>query len=393
MIEEDGTIRLQPCVSPVWDTAITTIALADARAARDHPALLRAVRWLLEKEVRRAGDWASAGGRRAERLALPVSQRALSRTSTTRRWSCSPSSAPPSPIDPEVQAATQRGVDWLLAMQNRDGGWAALRRRHRQRGPHQASRSPTTTRCSTRAAPTSRRGSSSCSARSATAPTTRRSPRASTYLWRTQEPEGCWYGRWGVNYIYGTWQVLQGLEALDFPMDHPARRRGRRLARIGPAGGRRLGRDLRELRRPVAEGAGRADRLADRLGRARPDRRRPRRVRGRPPGHRLPPQDTQRADGTWDEDHYTGTGFPRVFYLKYHLYRVYFPLMAIAAISRAPARRDCPPRHAGQIKTVLAVLDRGSLSPRRASHGCERGGFRQTGPRQERRGHAISPRR
>ncbi len=73
--------------------------------------------------------------------------------------------------------------------------------------------------------------------------------RALDYLWRTQEPEGCWYGRWGVNYIYGTWQVLQGLKAIDFPMDHPALVKACRLARIGPAGRRRLGRDLPELRR------------------------------------------------------------------------------------------------------------------------------------------------
>ena len=76
------------------------------------------------------------------------------------------------------------------------------------------------------------------------------------YLWKTQEPQGCWYGRWGVNYIYGTWQVLQGLKAIDFPMNHPALVRAGRLAGVGAAGLRRLGRDLRSYDDPELMGTG-----------------------------------------------------------------------------------------------------------------------------------------
>ena len=142
-------------------------------------------------------------------------------------------------------------VDWLLAMQNRDGGWAAfdvdIDNQVLTKVPfadHNAMLDPScadiTARILEMLGTLGYRADHPAVARGL------------DYLWRTQEPEGCWYGRWGVNYIYGTWQVLLGLQAIDFPMDHPARRPGRRLAGVGPAGRRRLGRDLPELRRPRA---------------------------------------------------------------------------------------------------------------------------------------------
>ena len=107
--------------------------------------------------------------------------------------------------------------------------------------------------------------------------------RALDYLWRTQEPRGCWYGRWGVNYIYGTWQVLQGLKALDFPMDHPALQMAADwLESVQQADGG-WGESCRSYDDPQLDGPGRADRLADGLGRPRPDRRGPRPRRRRPP--------------------------------------------------------------------------------------------------------------
>ena len=112
--------------------------------------------------------------------------------------------------------------------------------------------------------------------------------RALDYLWATQEPQGCWYGRWGVNYIYGTWQVLQGLKAIDFPMDHPAIRKAADwLESVQQADGG-WGESCRSYDDPQLDGPGRADGLADRLGRARPARRRPGRRRRRPPRHRVP---------------------------------------------------------------------------------------------------------
>src|SRR5262249_51474787 len=220
LIEEDGKTRVQPCVSPVWDTAIAAIALADAELPDYHPALLRAVRWLLDKEVRTVGDW-KARRRGGEPRGWHFQYRnefypdiddtamvllALQRTALAD--------------SPEVREATRRGVDWLLAMQNRDDGWAAfdadIDNEVLTKVPfadHNAMLDPScadiTARILEFLGTMGYRADHPAVAR------------ALEYLWQTQEPQGCWYGRWGVNYIYGTWQVLQGLKALDFPMDHP----------------------------------------------------------------------------------------------------------------------------------------------------------------------------
>ena len=165
----------------------------------------------------------------------------------------------------------------------------------------------------------------------ATAPTTRPSPGRSTSSGATQEPHGCWYGRWGVNYIYGTWQVLQGLQAHRLRHGPPRGRAGRptgwrRSSRPAAAGAR----SCRSYDDPSLEGrgeptasqtawavlgliaAGRADGDAVRRGIE----------------YLLEHPAAPTAPGT--RQPFTGTGFPRVFYLKYHLYRLYFPLMALA---------------------------------------------------------------
>jgi squalene-hopene/tetraprenyl-beta-curcumene cyclase len=157
-----------------------------------------------------------------------------------------------------------------------------------------------------------------------------------SYLWRTQEPEGCWYGRWGVNYIYGTWQVLQGLKALYFPMDHPALQKGADWLESVQQGGGGWGESCESYddRSRMGRGEATASQTAWAVlaliaaGRANGDA-----VR-RGVGYLTA---TQRTDGSWDEAQFTGTGFPRVFYLKYHLYRVYFPLMALSRYHAAIA--------------------------------------------------------
>jgi squalene-hopene/tetraprenyl-beta-curcumene cyclase len=141
-----------------------------------------------------------------------------------------------------------------------------------------------------------------------------------------------------VNYIYGTWQVLQGLKAIDFPRDHPAVVRAVHWLESvqQPCGGWGEScasyddRSLMGQGEPSASqtawavlglvSAGRAESAAVRRG-----------IRYL--------QSTQQSDGSWDEPAYTGTGFPRVFYLKYHLYRIFFPLMALSRYQEAVARR------------------------------------------------------
>ena len=336
LIEEDGRVRVQPCVSPIWDTAIATIALADAQLPAFHPALLRSVRWLLEKEVRTAGDW------QVRRPGLePTGWHfqfrnehypdiddtamvllALGRTALAD--------------DPAVQAATRRGVDWLLAMQNRDGGWAAfdvdIDNEILTKVPfadHNAMLDPScadiTARILELLGGLGYRADHPAIAR------------ALEYLWRTQEPQGCWYGRWGVNYIYGTWQVLLGLRAIDFPRDHPAVERAADWLESVQQSSGGWGESCRSYDDPAWMGRGTptASQTAWAVlgliaaGRARAE--------GVGRGIRFL-IDTQQPDGTWSEPEFTGTGFPRVFYLKYHLYRVYFPLMALSRYQAAAGR-------------------------------------------------------
>jgi squalene-hopene/tetraprenyl-beta-curcumene cyclase len=182
--------------------------------------------------------------------------------------------------------------------------------------------------------------------------------RALDYLWRNQEPEGCWYGRWGVNYIYGTWQVLQGLAATGFPMDDPRIFRAVEWLESTQQPSGAWGETCRSYDDPALKGtgdptpsqtawatlgliaAGRADTTA---------------VRG---GIDYLVRE-QKADGSWDEATYTGTGFPRVFYLRYHYYRIYFPLMATArykaAIGRAVEKSS--PALASRIPAQPVSLD------------------------------------
>ena len=351
-IEEDGAIRVQPCHSPVWDTAIATIALADAKLPDFHPSLLRSVRWLLEREVRVPGD-CYARGLDAEPSGWHFQFRnerypdiddtamvLLALQATALR------------NDPEVVQATDRAVAWLLALQNSDGGWAAYDRDINNQvltkvtfADHNAMLDPSCADITARVVEMfgtlgHREGMPAID-------------RALAYLWQTQEPEGCWYGRWGVNYIYGTWQVLQGLKAIDFPMDHPSVIRACRWLESVQQGDGGWGETCRSYDDPSYKGigeptpsqtawavlglvaAGRADGEAARAG-----------VR-----YLL---DHQRVDGTWVDPTYTGTGFPRVFYLRYHLYPVMFPVMAIARHQAATARHGAAPATAALASRIPA---------------------------------------
>ena len=320
LIEEDGTVRVQPCVSPVWDTAIATIALADAGAARRPPA-----------PCSRGPLAARQGGPRRRRLAGPPA-RASSRaagtsssatsstpTSTTRRWSCWPCSGPPWPTTPRSQAATRRGVDWLLAMQNRDGGWAAfdvdIDNQVLTKVPfadHNAMLDPScadiTARVLELLGTLGYRADHPAVAR------------ALDYLWQTQEPRGLLVRPLGrqlhLRHLAG---ARRACKAIDFPMDHPAVVRGR------PTGSSRSSRPTAAGARPAAATTTRAEwaRATPTASQtawavARPDRRRPRPRRRRPPRHRVPRSTRSAPTAPGTRPHFTGTGFPRVFYLKYH---------------------------------------------------------------------------
>jgi squalene-hopene/tetraprenyl-beta-curcumene cyclase len=336
LIEENGSVRVQPCVSPVWDTAISTIALADGDLPAYHPALLRSVRWLLEREIRVRGDWV-ARGVKAEASGWPFQYRneyypdvddtamvllALQRTSLVD--------------SPEVKAATERGVEWILAMQNRDGGWAAFDRDVTNQvltkvpfADHNAILDPSCADITMRVVELlgvlGFRADHPAIAR------------ALDHIWKTQEVQGCWYGRWGINYIYGTWQVLQGLAAIDFPMDHPnVKRAVEWLESVQQVDG---GWGETALSYDDPAWMGRGEPTASQTGWALLGLISAGRVKSEAVRHGVQFLiDSQAADGTWVEHAFTGTGFPRVFYLKYHLYRVYFPMMALARYHAAAGR-------------------------------------------------------
>jgi squalene-hopene/tetraprenyl-beta-curcumene cyclase len=336
VIEENGMVRVQPCVSPVWDTAISTIALADAELPDYHPALLRSVRWLLDKEVRVPGDWAvRVKGVEPSGWYFQFSNHFYPDIDDTAMVLLALQRTSLADAD-EVKAATDRGVKWMLSMQNRDGGWAAFDRDVTNQiltkipfADHNAILDPSCADITMRVVELlgvlGYRSDHPAIAR------------ALDYLWSSQESQGCWYGRWGINYIYGTWQVLQGLAAIDFPMDHPnVQRAVNWLESVQQIDGG-WGESAISYDDPTWMGRGEptASQTAWAvLGLISAGREHSESVR-RGIKYLL---DTQSTDGSWVEHSFTGTGFPRVFYLKYHLYRICFPMMAMARYHAAVGR-------------------------------------------------------
>jgi len=337
MIEEEDTLRLQPCFSPVWDTALTVNALADAapllaslhlEEGKVREAIQRAIQWLLTKEVRRKGDWSltnpglEPGGwffeyRNAFYPDIDDTAMVLMALAKTGEADT-----------PHGRPAVERGLRWLLGMQNSDGGWAAfdrdINREVLTRVPfadHNAMLDPSCPDITARVLEALGHYGFGIDH-----PRVRR---ALDFLRKTQDARGCWIGRWGVNYLYGTWQVLCGLSSIGFDMeDGMVRRAVAWLQKVQQPGGG-WGETCRSYDDPTLAGqgaptasqtawallallaAGEGDSDAVRTGIA----------------YLLHTQD---ANGNWCEGPFTGTGFPKVFYLKYHLYRLYFPLMALA---------------------------------------------------------------
>ncbi len=361
VIEEEGTVRLQPCKSPVWDTAITLRALADAGCPGDHPSVQRGVEWLLDREITRRGDWAervdaAPGGWCFEHNndyypdcddsamavmalwrqfevgganALPESFNVRFRNEHAR-----PSEHLASTLD-RTAGAIARAERWLLAMQNRDGGWGAFDRDntseflcHVPFADHNAMIDPSTPDLAARVLE-----SLGCLGRRVGNPVV---DRAMKYLRATQEADGAWFGRWGVNYIYGTWQVIAGMRAVGVSEKDPSIVAALNwlIAHQQPSGG--WGESADSYADPHLRGQGNvtasqtAWALLGLLAAGQQDHPAVQR------GIRYLVE-AQTEEGRWDEPEFTGTGFPRVFYLRYHMYPIYFPLMALAQYARATA--------------------------------------------------------
>jgi squalene-hopene/tetraprenyl-beta-curcumene cyclase len=341
IIEEKETVRLQPCFSPVWDTALTLNALAEAGMGGDDPAIQAGGRWLLDREVRQPGDWSLANPNlEPSGWFFEYRNRFYPDTDDTAMVLMALAKTGHANTDAGRPAA-ERGVRWLLGMQNADGGWAAFDRNiNRQiltRVPfadHNAMLDPSCPDISARAL--------EALGHYGYRPGSQAIDRAIRFLEKTQDPRGCWIGRWGVNYIYGTWQVLTGLGSIGFDMNHSMVRRAVDwLKRVQQPGGG-WGESCRSYDEPALAGQGTptASQSAWALmaliaaGETQTD------AVQTGIDYLVSTQD---YDGSWREDHFTGTGFPKVFYLKYHLYSVYFPLLALRRYQTALGRAQEPP--------------------------------------------------
>ncbi|WP_447970386.1 squalene--hopene cyclase [Nitrospira sp. M1] len=323
-----GTLHLQPCVSPVWDTALTLDMLVERGLKADHPSLLRAASWLRSRQTDRVGDWvvsspdARPGGwyfqgendwyPDVDDTAAVVI--ALSKLETE--------------LPADRDDAIRSGCEWALAMQGSDGGWGAYDKDNNRLifnkipfADHEALLDPSTADLTGR-----------CLEMLGTLGYDRSHPAvepALEFLQREQEADGSWYGRWGVNYVYGTWCVLSGLRAIDIDMTAPWVQKAviwletvqnhdggwgescESYADPGQAGRGESTASQTAWALMALLAAGASDSISV--------------VRG--VNYLLR---HQRQDGVWDEPFHTGTGFPRVFYLRYHGYFKYFPLWALA---------------------------------------------------------------
>jgi squalene-hopene/tetraprenyl-beta-curcumene cyclase len=334
-----GETYVQPCLSPVWDTALAAHALLEAGGAPAVAAVRRGMDWLLPRQVGGlAGDWAwvrpgLVPGGWAFQYANPhypdVDDTAVVVLAMDRARRASGG-------DAAWDEAIARAVDWVVGMQSKGGGWGAFdadnTHHHLNSIPfadHGALLDPPTAdvsgRCLAMLAQLGR-GQEDPVVREATA-----------WLLGEQEPDGAWYGRWGVNYVYGTWSALTALHAAGVPHGHPAMRRAVAWLRAAQnadggwgedgdtyprRGGTRADADRRMGPSTASQtawavlalmAAGEAEDEAVERGAAWLLRH-------------------QREDGGWSEEDYTGTGFPRVFYLRYHGYAQIFPLWALARL-------------------------------------------------------------
>lgn len=337
-IESEESIVLQSCISPVWDTALALKALQDAGVPNDHPALVKAAQWLLDREVRKPGDWKikcpelEPGGWAFEFLNdwypdvddSGIVMMAIKdiRTKDERA----------------KDEAIRRGIRWCLGMQSKNGGWGAF---DKDNTKHILNKIPFADLEALIDPPTADLTGRMLELMG-TFGYPKDSPaavRALEFIRRTQEPEGPWWGRWGVNYIYGTWSVLCGLQAIGEDPSEPYIRKAVNWLKSKQNIDGGWGESCESYNDPSQAGIGvstpsqtawalLALMAAGEVRTSSVSRGIEYLIRN------------QKSDGTWDEEQFTGTGFPKYFMIKYHIYRNCFPLMALGKYSSLTAEDE-----------------------------------------------------
>jgi squalene-hopene/tetraprenyl-beta-curcumene cyclase len=331
VIEDDGSRWFEACQSPVWDTVLTMIALADAGLPADHPALVKGAEWVLDEEIFQRGDWQvrrpdiPAGGwafefdndNYADTDDTAEVILALRRVDLSKRGSRAAGN----------RAAIDRGLRWLEGMQCKDGGWGAFDADNTRELITKVSfcdfgavidppSADVTAHIVEALAHEGLASEKACR-------------RGVIWLLKNQEPDGSWFGRWGANYVYGTGAVVPALIAAGVKPGKPQIRAAVSWLEAHQNDDGGWGEDMRSYDDP-GQWAGRGESTSSQTAWAllallaageRDSAAVERGVRYL--------AETQREDGTWDQALFTGTGFPGDFYLNYRMYRLAFPVSAL----------------------------------------------------------------
>jgi squalene-hopene/tetraprenyl-beta-curcumene cyclase len=331
--ETENSVRIEPCFSPVWDTAIVAICMRESGIPADHPQMRRAAEWLMEKEIRFKGDWKYKNAAKVEPSGWVFEY--------NNKWNPDVDDTAmvllalrliPTNDPKKRDECFKRGLNWMMSFQCKDGGWAAFDRDCTKNllekvpfADHNAMLDPECADITARILELL-----GYEGYKTNHPQIKD---ALAYIRAQQEEDGSWYGRWGVNYIYGTWQVLRGLRAMNIDMNQPWLIKARAWLESVQREDGGWGERCNTYDDPVFKGQGpstasqTAWALMGLCAFDDPDRESIRRgieylVR------------TQNTDGSWSELETTGTGFPKVFYLKYDMYRNAWPLLALATYRR-----------------------------------------------------------
>lgn len=354
-IETEDSYRIQPCISPVWDTALVMRALVDSGLAPDHGVLVQAGEWLLQKQILDYGDWAIKNRKgKPGAWAFEFDNRFYPDVDDTAVVVMALQAVKLPPENELLkQQAIARAVAWIASMQCSEGGWAAFDLDNNQDwlnslpyGDLKAMIDPNTADVTARVLEmfghirdgeetgsiqpnTPIQYSESLYPESINAQVIEQGLK---YLQREQEPEGCWFGRWGVNYIYGTSGVLAAL-SLMAPQTYCTNIEQGAAWLVNcqnPDGG--WGETCWSYNDPTLKGQGTSTAsqtawsLIGLMAAGEATGRFAMESIDRGINYLLK---TQQPDGTWNEPEFTGTGFPCHFYLNYHLYRQHFPLTAL----------------------------------------------------------------